>query len=195
MEPQLKELVQKLTSSRSNLMMAALAVLIIFFGSYAMTGYLVGDADISVSGTDKITGETDSLEVPSEIRTFRDTGAEICTENGKPVIRMFSTTRCPHCTWGKEVFDSVAREYVDRGLIVAHHWELDIRDDALTQRNEGFVPDIELGEFRRISSGGVPTYSMGCAYMRLGNGYERQGDISAEKAEFRAVIEKLIADL
>ena len=96
--------------------------------------------------------------------------------------------------WVKEAFDSIAKGYADKGLIVARHWELDIRDDTLTPRRERMVPDSEMSVFNRISGGGVPAYSMGCRYIRLGNGHERENNIEAEKAEFMAVIEMLIRE-
>ena len=72
-------------------------------------------------------------------------GNEIELIDGKPVIRMFSTTWCPHCKWSGPVFEKVAQEYVDAGKIVAYHWELDINDDILTPEAEGEVPSTEGG--------------------------------------------------
>jgi thiol-disulfide isomerase/thioredoxin len=46
-----------------------------------------------------------------------DSNAEICKENSKPVIRLFSTTLCPHCQWIKTTFDKVAKEYVRVGAL------------------------------------------------------------------------------
>jgi thiol-disulfide isomerase/thioredoxin len=180
MEIPISDLVKRLTSNRTNLVMATLAVLIIVFGGYAITGYIVDDR---VDSGDDV-----------EITTFSDTGGEICLEDGKPVIRMFSTTTCPHCSWVKDTFDSVVKEYADKGLIVARHWELNIRDDTLTPRREGVVPNEDLMEFSRISNGGVPAFSMGCRYLRLGTGHESTGGLEAEADEFRAVIDKLISE-
>ena len=41
--------------------------------------------------------------------------------------------------------------------------------------------------------GSIPTFVFGCKYVRVGNGYERDDDLASEAAEFRAVIEDLIA--
>lgn len=172
------QLIEKILSSRMNVIMIVLAALIIFFGSYAITGFVTVDTD---DGDDKDIGK---------ITTFRDIGTDICLEDGKPVIRLFSTTRCPHCTWVRDTFDSVAKEYADKGLIVAYHWELDTGDNTITPEIEREVPDSEVGIFRSFSGGYVPAYSMGCRYVRVGNGHENEG-LEAEEAEFRAVIEML----
>jgi thiol-disulfide isomerase/thioredoxin len=176
------QLFEKILSSRTNVVLIVLAVLIIFFGSYAITGFVTVNTD---DGDDK------DIQDFGRITTFRDTGADICLEDGKPVIRLFSTTRCPHCTWVKDTFDSVAKEYADKGLIVAYHWELDTGDNTITPEIEGEVPDSEVGIFRSFAGGYVPAYSMGCKYVRVGNGHENEG-LGAEEAEFRAVIEMLI---
>src|SRR3990172_10780878 len=67
-----------------------------------------------------------------DIKTFQVTNDIIETIDGRPVIRLFSTTWCPHCQWIKETYERVAKEYADAGKIVAYHWELDINDDTLT---------------------------------------------------------------
>jgi thiol-disulfide isomerase/thioredoxin len=156
------------------MIMAGLAILIIIFGGYAITGNLVGPPK----------------EIPPGITTFRDTGSDACAIDGRPVVRLFSTTTCPHCRWVKDMFDRVAKEYADAGLIVAYHWELDTQDNTLTTGLEGAVPESEQQVFNSISQGYVPAYSIGCRYVRVGNGHENEG-IEAEEAELRAAIESL----
>ncbi len=120
--------------------------------------------------------------------------AEICKEDDKPLIMMFSTTWCPHCEWIQETFDSVAKEYVESGDIAAYHWELDTYDNTLTDEIETTVPTEHYTYFTEFSpTGGVPTYVFGCKYSRVGNGYEHLSDLNAEEQEFREVIEKLIS--
>ena len=128
-----------------------------------------------------------------EIKTFQMVEGEVCKEGGKPVIRMFSATWCPHCNWIKERFDKVVKEYVGRGEIVAYHWQLDLGDDVLTEEVEKGVPEREMEIFKRFSRGQIPTFVFGCKYYRIGNGYERERDLDAEEKEFRAVIERLLA--
>ena len=174
-----ENLVQGMSANRANILIALLAALILIFGTYAVTGYFVADPDMD----------------DVEITTFADTGMDICTEDGKPVIILFSTTWCPHCGHIRETFDSVAREYLDKGLIAARHWELDTKDDTLTPGVEGSIPVGDLETFRVVSGGPIPAYSMGCKYIRVGNGHGTGPDgLAAEEAEFRAVIERLIAE-
>lgn len=118
---------------------------------------------------------------------------EICRQDGKPVIRLFSTTWCPHCEWIKPVFYSVAQEYKEAGKIIAYNWEIDINDNALTTETETQVPASEISVYQEFNPGGsIPTFVFGCKYFRIGNGYERQEDLQAEEAEFREIIELLL---
>ena len=127
------------------------------------------------------------------IKTFTDTGNAVELQDGKPVIRLFSTTWCPHCKWVKDSFDKVMREY--EGEIIAYHWEVDIGDDLLTPQLEVLVPQSEKDVFTRFNSrGSIPTYVFGGKYVRVGNGYETDDDLAAEEAEFRAVIEALLEE-
>ncbi len=82
--------------------------------------------------------------------------------------------------------------YVDEGLIVAHHWELDIGDDLLTNQFEEDVPDEEMAVFEEFNiQKSIPTFVFGCKYYRIGTAYEPNG-LEAEAAEFMAVIEALL---
>ena len=138
--------------------------------------------------------DIDNIE-PSSITTFTDTGNEVCTTNGKPIIRLYSTTWCPHCKWVNDTYNAVMNKYIDEGKIIAHHWEIDIGDDVLTPEIENSVPASETAIFAQFNSkGSIPTYVMGCKYVRIGNGFETQDDKAGEAAEFMAVIEALIAD-
>ena len=128
-----------------------------------------------------------------DIGTFRWTDNAVCAENGKPVIRLYSTTWCPHCVWIKETFDAVANEYASQGKIVAYHWELDTGDNTLTEDVEPEVPDSETEIFTTFNPrSSIPTFVFGCKYYRIGNGYEAEGDLEKEADDFRAVIEKLV---
>ncbi len=119
----------------------------------------------------------------------------ICTEDGKPVVYLFSTTWCPHCTWITDTFNSVAQEYVDAGKIVAYHWEIDIGDDTLTDEVETEVPAEHMSIYRQFNPGGsIPTFVFGCQYSRIGNGHEQANDLAAEDAEFRQLFDKLIEE-
>jgi thiol-disulfide isomerase/thioredoxin len=124
--------------------------------------------------------------------TFTKTGDDICRENGKPLVMLFSTTWCPHCKWIASTFDSMAKSYGDK--IAVYHWELDTGDNTLTSAVESEVPSNLRSYYARYNPrGSIPTFVLGCRYFRIGNGYERQSNLTAEDMEFRGIIEKLIA--
>ncbi|MAG22306.1 MAG: hypothetical protein CL943_03310 [Candidatus Diapherotrites archaeon] len=149
---------------------------------------------VDTLGNSDITG-IDEDAVVGEIRTFKDNGEAVKLEDGKPVIRLFSTTWCSHCKWVGSTYEKVVKEYVAAGKIVAYHWEVDILDDTLTPNFEGVVPASELAVFRQFNPGGtIPTFVFGEKYSRVGNGYETQNDLASEEAEFRGVIEAVIAE-
>lgn len=133
---------------------------------------------------------------PGEIKTFAELqDADICTQDGKPIVRLFSTSWCPHCKWVKNRFNFVMNDYIEQEKIVAYHWVVDINDDDLTPIKEGNVPASELEIFKQFNpKGSIPTFVFGCKYYRVGNGYESQDDLDAEETEFRSVIDKLIEE-
>lgn len=131
-----------------------------------------------------------------QISTFQNTEDQICIEDGKPIVRLFSTTWCPHCNWVRGTFNRVIKEYVDEGKIVAYHWILDTGDDELTTSiKESVIPPKEIGLHKKYNpSGSIPTFVFGCKWTRVGNGYEAQNNLKAEEAEFRAVIEDILKE-
>lgn len=132
---------------------------------------------------------------PSAITTFEVASGDICREDGKPVVRMYSTSTCPHCDWSADAFDPVVEMYVEEGLIIAHHWDLDTGDDLLTPQVETSVPDAELDIYydsQYSFDNYVPGFVFGCKYYRLGNGFETTDNLRAEAAEYMAVIEALL---
>ncbi len=139
-------------------------------------------------------GTIDPFEIePSSIQTFEPVDGDICREDGKPVIRMFSTTGCSHCQWVADTYDAIVKMYVEEGLIVAHHWEMDTGDDILTSLVEGGVPDTEMAVYNEFNPQNLfPTFVFGCRYVRIGTGHEQGDGLEAEAAEFMAVIEALL---
>jgi thiol-disulfide isomerase/thioredoxin len=165
----------------------------------AITEYIDGlrsKADIKYADTglsNIVTGEAVSS---GGIRTFSEKAdAEVCRIDGKPVIRLYSTTWCPHCKWIKDTFDRVAKEYEAAGKVKAYHWELDTGDDTLTDAVENEVPQLEQDIFAQSNErGSIPTFVFGCKYYRVGNGYEAEQNLVLEEAEFRAVMDKLLVE-
>lgn len=151
-----------------------------------------GDGSTSYTNTDNSDVDPSDNE-PSGILTFDSVNGDTCREDGKPVIRMFSTTWCPHCIWIADTFDDVVQMYVDDGLIVAHHWELDTGDDTLTIQVEQAVPDEEIAIFQEFNpQESIPTFVFGCKYYRIGTAYEQEDDLESEADEFIAVIDALL---
>ena len=119
-----------------------------------------------------------------DIQTFKETGDVLCADSeGKPIIRLFATSWCPHCGWIKSTYLKVTDEYVKDNKIQAFLWEVD-KDE---------VPAEEKAIFKKYNpKGSIPTFVFGCKYLRIGNGYEEQNDLAAEEAEFRMVIDDLL---
>ena len=71
---------------------------------------------------------------------------------------------------------------------------MDNGDNTLTEEIETAVPE-ELGAYysKYNPRGSIPTFVFGCKYFRVGNGYESQNDLASEEAEFRQIIDELIA--
>jgi len=125
-------------------------------------------------------------------------GAQVCTIEGKPVIRLYSASFCPHCNWVKDTYDSIVKEYVDQNKIVAYHWQVDLKDDLLTPAVEGSIPESEAAIFQQFNpEQTIPTFVFGCEYYRIGTGYEKVagvGDLNMEAKEFRKIIDELILE-
>jgi len=132
---------------------------------------------------------TPIISETKETSTFTSASDDICKKDGKPIIRMFSAAIDPHSQWISNTFLEAVSEYD----VIAENWQIDTGDNLLTEEIESSLPKEEFDIYKKYNSEGtVPTFVFGCKYVRIGNGYEEQGDIEAEKAEFKAIIEKLI---
>lgn len=129
---------------------------------------------------------TEEAEAISEIETFTETKEEICKEDGKIIIRLFSTTKNKASNWISSTFDDLAK---DNKNIILYHWQLDTGDNTLTATKEKGIPKKEVELFKKLNpKSTVPTYVFGCKYVRTGNAFD---SLEEEKAEFDAVIEQL----
>lgn len=129
------------------------------------------------------------------IQTFKETSDPLCKDaEGKPLVRMFGTSWCPHCTWVKDTYRQVVEKYAAEGKIHPYLWELDTNDDLLTKEKDE-IPQSEAALFKKYNpEGSIPTFVFGCRYVRIGNGYEQQNDHGSEEAEFKAVIDELLKE-
>jgi thiol-disulfide isomerase/thioredoxin len=187
----------------NNLTYLIIGIVAVFFVSGCINGSVVSDnvgaGDSGTGGTDGGLDNNGDTGTPGsntrEIRTFRSVENEMCEEDGKPLILLISTTWCPHCTWIKSTYDETVKKYVSEGKIAAYHWELDTGDNTLTEETGESVPELHYSIYQAFNpQGTIPTYVFGCKYFRVGNGFESQGDLNAEKEEFIAVIEKLLEE-
>lgn len=194
-----------LPESSSFLMPVAIVVsAIVISVAVIYTGSQITDSG-SALGTKEETADEDSVPsdnadntiesevaatVLREFETFTEYDTEICKDDGKPIVYLFSTTWCPHCSWIKDTFESWAKENTDK--VVAYHWELDIGDDTLTEEVESSVPDDHTAIYEKFNPGGsIPTFVFGCKYARIGNGYEAEDDLDQERQTFDNILEKL----
>ncbi len=129
------------------------------------------------------------IDKPSS--SFEETGDSTCLADGKPIVRLYTTSKCPHCAWIKPIFKQIISQY--SGLIDAQIWELDTGDNLLTEEVETQVPTEERSRFRKYSpKGGVPTFVLGCKYSRVGNAYEAQNDLDKEAADLKNTLNALV---
>lgn len=127
--------------------------------------------------------------------SFQAKNNSICTENGKPIVRMFSTTWCPHCKWVKPAFIDTMKHYTETGDIAAYLWETDTGDNVLTTEIEASVPANELAVYKQFNpAGSIPTFVFGCKYYRIGNAYESENNLDKEVTEFKQVLKKIVEE-
>lgn len=132
--------------------------------------------DMTKNPNDPTQGSTANLpemqKKPSTVveGNFKEiTGAEVCTENGKPLVYFFGSEGCPHCVWEKPIISEVAALF---GNNISFHKNIDVATDQ----------DVLL----QYSEGSIPTLVLGCKYYRLGSG-ENSGE-ATEKADLIKLI-------
>jgi len=126
--------------------------------------------------------------------TIYKSGFDVCTNaDGQPVIFLVSSSTCSHCEWVGEIFDAVAMNYMEDGLIEAHHYDKPTGDDLLTEEVETEIPEEILAIYDRGDPKGlVPYVNFSCKYERIGNGHETEQDPEAEGREMMDVIDTLL---
>lgn len=155
-----------------------------------------GDCISGMACRDNVCVEASEPEEGPSLGSFDSLilGSGICTENGKPIIRLYSTSDCSHCSWVKPAFEDVAEDY--SGQVVAHNWVLDRKDDALTPQDEDGIPPREYDIYDTFNpSSTVPTFVFGCKYYRVGTVYEKEDNLAAARGEFRNVIDALLDEV
>lgn len=105
-------------------------------------------------------------ELASTIGRFLITEDELCQEDGKPLIYMFGSSGCPHCTWEHPIFEKVTAKFAD---LISVHDNMDTQNDT----------DV-FQKYSQINQGGIPFLVLGCRYVRVGSG-ENAGEVEEEK--------------
>ena len=126
--------------------------------------------------------------------TFKTTGKGIhVNSKGQPIIIVFTRKGCPVCEWIEDTYDDVMAEYVEEGLIEAHHYDFQTKDDLLTPEIEKKIPPdyFELFEYENPHSS-TPYFNFGGMYYRRGAGYFNQDDLYAEEMEMTQIIDDLL---
>jgi len=101
-----------------------------------------------------------------ELKSFEETDDELCND-GKPVMRLYTSSKCEICQAAGTVFESSVKEFGDK--IDAFHWVLDTGDNLLTDELERGVPKAEVSIFKKYSPDSkVPLTVLGCRYKRVG---------------------------
>lgn len=128
--------------------------------------------------------ETNGIPVKSP---FRQYGKETCLKDGKPVLRVYTTTSCQQCDKGVSEF----RDALPKDAFYVQILQLNTGDDLMTAEKETGIQPQELEPFtQKNPQSVVPFYDFACKYFRIGNAYV-SGD---EQAEFKAVLDKILAE-
>lgn len=106
-------------------------------------------------------------ELASTIGGFLVTEDEICQEDGKPIVYLFGSSGCPHCTWEHPIFEKATAKF---GNLISVHDNID---------KQGVDQEI-WQKYSQINRGAIPFLVLGCRYVRVGSG-ENAGEIGEEK--------------
>lgn len=114
-------------------------------------------------------------ELASTVGGFLITEDELCQEDGKPVVYLFGSSSCPHCSWEHPIFEKVTAKFADQ---ISVHDNMDTQDDM----------DV-FQKYSQINRGAIPFMVLGCRYVRVGSG-ENAGE-AGEEENLTALICKL----
>jgi len=135
--------------------------------------------------------ENSNIEIlfNNQPESFIETGDEICKEEGKPVLRLYTANACEQCSEVGFIFNQLASAYVNAGVVKAYHWEIDTGDNLLTAEKEKGIPSSEWRLLKQYNPDQtVPTYIMGCSFLRIGNLNSDTMDQIAEENELSNAI-------
>ncbi|MCK5282706.1 MAG: peptidylprolyl isomerase [Nanoarchaeota archaeon] len=158
--------------------------------SESIEGYiseLRDNADIKLS--EEIAPLGAAIQEETEIENeFKETSDEICTEDEKPIIRMYTSSTCEKCRDIEIAFRNTVQTYD----VVVKEWELDTGDNLYTSEIETSMTSSEYELLKKYNpSFAVPAYVFGCRYVRIGNAFAEPDYLEEEKI-FMETIERII---
>ncbi len=168
-------------------------VFVVFMAVNEWRNPFFNNIDDSLPTLEELDGPETETITNQQINTFYlKKDAEICKENGLPIVYLFSVSWCSHCKWIGDTFDRVMTDYMKLGKIVAYHYDVETGDNLLTPEKESELPSLALNAYNEFSpNGGVPSFVFGCKYFRLGNGYSEEAGLRKEEGEFRAILAEI----
>lgn len=132
---------------------------------------------------------------PLTLTVFEETKDELCSEDartasgtpsvGKPIVRLYTTSKCATCENSSIIFENVVKDFVLEGSIEARHWSLDEGDNLLTGEKENGVPKEEVELFKKYGKGKVPVTIIACKYQFIGS-------LENAEEEFNSIINNLL---
>lgn len=139
--------------------------------------------------------QVDEAVKPVPVNNFLiDDDSRVCFDGPRIIIRMYGNTTCEECIWVKSIYDKVAREYQSYGEVTPIRWELDTQDNALTKPNETEIPSSEIRLLKKYTENEtIPTFILGCKYIRVGSGHYETRDAKAEEQDMRNAIRELVS--
>jgi hypothetical protein len=140
-----------------------------------------------IKGGQELPSSEDTEENTAIKNEFKENSDEICTEEEKPVIRVYTSSNCDKCAEVKPSLEAALDNYD----VVLYEWELDTGDNLATSDKETGLTKSELDILKRYNpKGALPTYVFGCKYVRTGNAFETV-DLNKEQEAFEEILAEL----
>jgi foldase protein PrsA len=126
-------------------------------------------------------------KISAPVNEFKETTDEICMENNVPLVRIYVSSSCVAC---KDIESSFI-DLVDSYNVNAKVIELDTGDDLITMDIESKLSKTDYELLKKYDSkGAVPSYIIGCKYVRIGNAY-KELDLEKEKQILNQTLSKV----
>jgi foldase protein PrsA len=140
-----------------------------------------------IKGGQELPSSEDTEENTAIKNEFKENSDEICTEEEKLVIRVYTSSNCDKCAEVKPSLEAALDNYD----VVLYEWELDTGDNLATSDKETGLTKSELDILKRYNpKGALPTYVFGCKYVRTGNAFETV-DLNKEQEAFEEILAEL----